>query len=268
MNTKIGIAILAVAGVGLAVALVALKHQAEKQQKDSTSTILEFSKQITELTAHIEDLDQKNLILSNNLATTRQTSLTLSNQLSEQLTETAGTLAATTTSLQGAQQQITNLNERISSLDESNADLEAQNQALDQRASLLSNTIAAMDTQISLTRAKLATSETNNAFLDGELKRQIAERAELQRKFDDLAVVRTQLRKLRDDQLIARRLEWMREGIDPTKPMKGGQLLMMRSPPANPAAHAAGTPLYNLNVEVGSDGSVHVIPPLTNAPAH
>jgi uncharacterized protein involved in exopolysaccharide biosynthesis len=154
-------------------------------------------------------------------------------------------------------------------LDQRNSDLEAQNQALDQRANLLSNTIAALDTQINLTRAKLANSETNNAFLDAELKRQIAERAELQRKFDDLAVVRTQLRKLRDDQLIAQRLEWMREGTDPTKPMKGGQLLMMRSPPAgNPAAPAAGSPLFNLNVEVGSDGSVHVIPPPTNAPAH
>jgi len=268
MNTKTGIAILAVACIGLAVALVVFKHQADAQQTASANTIGEFSNQITEATARIEDLDQRNLILSNNLATTRQTSLTVSNQLSEQLTETAGTLAATAASLQGAQQQISNLNERVSSLDESNADLEAQNQALDQRASLLSKTIADMDAQISLTRAKLATSETNNAFLDAELKRQIAERDELQRKFDDLTVVRTQLRKLQSELLISRRLEWMREGTDPTKPMKGGQLLMMRSPPVNPAAPAAGAPLYNLNVEVGSDGSVHVIPPLTNAPAH
>ena len=257
MNTKIAVAILAVACLGFAVALVALKHQADAQQAANTGTINEFSNQIVKNNISIEDLNQANLNLRSDLATNREMSLALSNHL----VETVGTLAGTASSLQGAQQQITNLNVRIT-------DLEAQNQVLDQRASLLSNTIAAMDTQISLTRAKLATSETNNAFLDGELKRQIAERAELQRKFDDLAVVRTQLRKLRDDQLIARRLEWMREGTDPTKPLKGGQLLMMRSPPANPAAPAAGTPLYNLNVEVGSDGSVHVIPPLTNAPAH
>jgi hypothetical protein len=43
---------------------------------------------------------------------------------------------------------------------------------------------------------------------------------------------------------------------------------MQRSPPVTQAAPAAGSPSYNLNVEVGSDGSVHVIPPLTNAPAH
>jgi phage-related tail protein len=185
----------------------------------------------------------------------------MSLMLSNQLAEAAGTLATTTVSLQNAQQQITNLNERIS-------DLAAQNQVLDQRASSLSNTIAALDTQIAFTQMKLAASETNNAFLDSELKRQIAQRAELEHKFNDLAEVRAQVRKLRDDLLIARRLAWMRAGIDPTKPLKGGQLLMQRPPPATNAAPAAGSQLYNLNVEVGSDGSVHVIPPLTNAPSH
>jgi chromosome segregation ATPase len=264
MKTKIGLAILAVACVGLAVALAVLKHHAEDQQKASAATILELSNQIFEAGITIEDMSQKNLALNKDLAANRQESLVLSNlslSLSNQLAETAGTLASTAASLQSARQQITNLNGRIS-------DLEAQNQVLDQRASSLSNTIASLDTQITLTQMKLATSETNNAFLDGELKRQIAQKAELERKFSDLDEVRAQVRKLRDDLLIARRLEWMREGIDPTKQPKGGQLLMQRSPPATNAASATRSPSYNLNVEVGSDGSVHVIPPLTNAPSH
>jgi chromosome segregation ATPase len=268
MNTKIGIAILAVACAGLAVALVVLKQQAEQQQTDSAAKIVDFSNQITEANAHVRDLDQANLTLRNDLATNRQAALALSNQLSAQLSavsaqlsETAGTLATTTVSLEGAQQQITNLNGRIS-------DLEAQNQALDQRASSLSNTIASLDAQIALTQMKLATSETNNAFLDSELKQQIAQRAELERKFNDLVVVRTQVRKLRDELIAAQRLEWMRQGIDPANPLKGGQLLMQHAPPVNPAAPAAGSPAYNLNVEVGSDGTVHVLPPPTNAPAH
>src|ERR1035437_555875 len=131
MNTKIGIAILAVACFGLAVALVVLKHHADAQQTDSANTISEFSNQIVKANIHIEDLSQVNLTLNNDFATNRQTSLALSNQLAE----TAGTLASTTVSLQGAQQQITNLNTHIT-------DLEAQNQVLDQRASSLSNTIA------------------------------------------------------------------------------------------------------------------------------
>jgi predicted nucleic acid-binding Zn-ribbon protein len=256
MNTKTGIALLAVACCGLVVALVALKHQADTQQAADASTIGDFSNQIVSAKLHIEDLNQANLNLNNDLATNRQVSLALSNQLAE----TAGALAATTASLQGAQQRITNLNDRV-------ADLEAQNQVLDQRANSLSNTIAALDTQIALTQMKLAASQTNNAFLEAQLNQQIAQRKALEAKFNDLAEVRAQVRKLRNDLLIARRLEWMREGIDPTKPMKGGQLLMMRPKPAAATPAAAGSSPYNLNVEVGSDGSVRVIPPLTNAPA-
>ena len=256
MNTKIGIAILAVACFGFAIAVVVVKHQADAQQAESASTISDFSNQIVKANVSIEDLNQANLNLSNDLATNREMSLALSNQL----VEAAGALASTTVSLQSAQQQVTNLNERI-------ADLESQNQVLDQRASSLSNTIAALDTQITETQMKLASSETNNAFLDSELKRQIAQKAELERKFNDLAEVRTQVRKLRDDMIIERRLAWMRAGIDPTKPLKGGQLLMQRAPATN-AVPVASLPSYNLNVEVGSDGSVHVIPPLTNAPSH
>jgi predicted RNase H-like nuclease (RuvC/YqgF family) len=257
MNTKIGITILAVACFGFAVALVVIKHQADAQQAASASTILDFSNQIVKATVSIEDLNQANQTLSSDLATNREMSLELSNHLAQAVS----TLATTTTSLETAQQQITNLNGRV-------MDLESQNQALDQRATTLSNTIASMDTQIAETQRKLATSETNNAFLDNELKLQIAQRAELQRKFDDLAQVRAQVRKLRNDMLIAQRLEWMREGIDPTKPMKGGQLLMQRPPSTTTASPATTAPLNSLNVEVGSDGSIHVIPPPTNAPAH
>ncbi len=256
MNTKIGIAILAVVCVGLAVALVVLKHQSDIQQQESSSTISDFSNQIVKANVSIEDLNQANLNLTSDLATNRQ----MSQELSNKLVETIGTLATTTASLQGAQEEITNLNEHI-------ADLEAQNQVLDQRASSLSNTIASLDTQINFTQMKLAASETNNTFLDDELKQQVAQKAELERKFNDLDEVRAQVRKLRDDLLAARRLEWMREGIDPNKQVKGGQLLMQRSPSAANAASAGGSSQYNLNVEVGSDGSVHVIPPLTNAAA-
>jgi len=254
MNSKIGIAILAVVCVGFAVALVVLKHQADVQQRDNASTILDFSNQIVKANVSIEDLNQANLNLASDLATNREVSLALSNQL----VETVGTLATTTASLQSAQEEITNLNEHI-------ADLEAQNQVLDQRASSLSNTIASLDTQITFTQMKLAASETNNTFLDSELKQQVEQKAELERKFNDLDEVRAQVRKLRDDLLAARRLEWMREGIDPNKQIKGGQLLMQRPPSATNSSSAGGSSQYNLNVEVGSDGSVHVIPPLTNS---
>lgn len=256
MNAKIGVAILVVACLGFAAGLVVLKHQAEAQQARNVSTILDFSNQIAKASANIEDLSQANLKLSSDLATNRLVAQEFSNRLAE----TSGTLANTEASLNQAQQQITNLNDHI-------VNLEAENETLDQRANALSNTIAGLDTQIAETRKKLATSETNNAFLDAQLKRQIAQRAGLERQFSDLKTVRAQLHKLQYEMIAARNLKWMREGLNPSKPMKGATLLMQRSLPVPQTGPPTPAPAYNLNVEVGSDGSVHVIPPLTAAPA-
>jgi predicted nuclease with TOPRIM domain len=267
MKIKLGIAILVAACIGLVVALVVMKHQADKQQKDSSSTILDFSNQLVDVRQHLDDANQVNITLNNVLATNREISTELSNSLAQSVSALAGTTAL----LQTAQEQITNLNEHLS-------DLEAQNQVLDQRVAALTNDIASLDTQITLTQAKLLTSETNNGFLEGELKRQVAEKDELQHKFNDLDDVRTQVKKLKTDLIVARRLEWMREGIDPSKIMKGGEILMQRTaPPADntaPNRPVSGDKIppplgtnFDLNVEINADGSVHVIPPLTNAPA-
>jgi hypothetical protein len=67
---------------------------------------------------------------------------------------------------------------------------------------------------------------------------------------------------LRDDLIVTRRLQWMREGSDPGSQPKGAQLLMQRTVSA-----PAQSPHYDLNVEVGSDGSIHVIPLPASAPA-
>jgi chromosome segregation ATPase len=251
MKIKIGIIILAAICIGLGIALIATKNQIDDQRKSDADKIFDFSNQVVAASANLDELRQVNLMLTNDLAVSREQTLTLSNNF----TETASALTDTKASLQTAQDQITNLDGRIS-------DLEAQNQVLDQRAAALTNNIAALNVEIADTQAKLANSETNNEFLTTELQRRMAEKAELERKFNDLDEVRGQVKKLRDELFVARHLQWMREGTDPGLQQKGAQLLMQHNPPA-PAAH----PHYDLNVEVGSDGSVHVIPPATNSPA-
>jgi DNA repair exonuclease SbcCD ATPase subunit len=265
MKMKIGVAILAAVCVVLVIALVVLKNRANDEQNKAADAIVDLSNQVTAVNITLNDYRQANLMVSNDLAASRQEALTLSNNL----VATSGALTETKASLQSAQDLLTNLNARV-------ADLEAQNQALDQRAADLTNTITSLNSQITFTQMKLVASETNNAFLEDELKRQVAQKMELQHKFDDLNTVRTQVKKLRDDALTARRLEWMRQGIDPAKITKGGEVLMQRTAPqpagaapANAASTAAPVraPHYDLNVEVGSDGSVHVIPALPAAPA-
>jgi chromosome segregation ATPase len=192
-------------------------------------------------------------MLTNDLATSRQTVEDVSNNLEQ----TSSALADTKVALQGADDQITNLNSRIT-------DLEAQNKTLDDRATALAGTIQTLDSQIAATQSQLATSETNNTFLTAELQKQMAQRAELEHKFNDLDIVRAQVKKLRDEMFVSRRLQWMSNGTSPDTQPKGAQLLMQRS--TNTAS--AHPSQYDLNVEVGSDGSIHVIPPATNSPAH
>jgi cell division protein FtsB len=246
MRTQLGIIILVVVCVGMAVVLMTEKKRADTQQKKDVNTILEFSNQLVTADLNLDDLHQVNLVLTNDLAATRQTLTMLSNQY----VTTSVSLSKTTAALKTAQDQI--------------ADLEAQNQALDQRVSEMTNTISDLSTQIAETQMKLVESETNDAFLEGELKRQVAEKAELERKFNNLSQVRAQVRKLRDDLLVAQRLKWMRDGTDPGQQRKGAQLLMARGPVTN---RLVGPAHYDLNVEVSSDGSVQVVPAMTNAPA-
>jgi chromosome segregation ATPase len=246
MRTQLGIVILVVVCVGMVVALMTEKSRADKQQKQNVDTILDFSNQLTTASANLDELRQVNLMLTNDLDATRQTLTILSNQY----VTTSASLSKTTAALKTAQDQIT--------------DLQAQNQALDQQVAEMTNTISNLSTQITETQMKLVESETNDAFLEGELKRQVAERAELERKFNNLSQVRAQVRKLRDDLLIAQRLKWMRDGTDPSQQRKGAQLLMARGSATN---RVVGPAHYDLNVEVSSDGSVQVVPAMTNAPA-
>jgi chromosome segregation ATPase len=254
MKTKMAIVILAVVCAGLAVALIAVKKTASAQLKTNADAILESSNRLMAANVQVNDLQEVNLVLTNNFIASQRQIAALSNSLHE----ASSTLASAKATLQGDQDQITNLNGRI-------ADLEAQNKGLDDRAAALTNTIAALNGQIADTERKLADSETNNVFLEKELQQQIAQRAELERKFDDLNEVRAQVKKLRDELFVARRLQWMHNGVTD---QKGAQLLVQPRTAASVAAAAAAVkppPHYDLNVEVGSDGSVHVIPPLTNA---
>ena len=258
MKIKMAIVILIVVCAGLAVALIAAKLTTNEELKNTQAATLGLSNQLVTVNVQINDLQQVNLALTNSFMANQRQLTALSNNL----TRASTALASAKASLQGAQDQIANLNGRVT-------DLETQNRALDDRALELSNTIGSLNAQIADTERKLAESETNNVFLERELQRQIAQRAELERKFDDINAVRAQVRKLREEAFVARRLQLMRSGVTD---QKGAELLVQPRSAASVAAVAAArdTSHYDLNVEVGSDGSVHVIPPLgsgvTNAP--
>ena len=142
MKTKTGIIVLVVVAVGLLIALFATKKQADDQHVKDATAILEFSNQLDTANINLNDQRQVNLMLTNDLASTRQALESASNNL----VQTSGELAGAKTEIESDMNQITNLNGRI-------GDLETQNKALDDRATMLSNNIVVLDAKIAATRA-------------------------------------------------------------------------------------------------------------------
>lgn len=262
MKNLIGIIILAVICVGLAVVLITTKKQATETKRIDTETILYTSNQWEKTRADLEEHKQVNQTLEKEVETRKQQFGELTNKYTDvatKYTDTAATLAKTEQSLKATQDEVAKRDAKI-------VELEAQSQSYEQQAIDFRVALTNLTTQIADTQRKLSASEGDKAFLEKELKRLMTEKAELERQFNDLTVLRAQVSKLKEELSIARRLEWIRKGLFATTDQKGAQHLLQRGPGA-PVADESRTNRYDLNVEVNADGSVRVIPPLTNNPA-
>ena len=263
MKIKIAIIVLVLALVALAIALFATKQQSVDLHTADVASIVNFSNQLVDASAQLTELRQVNVDLTNDLSFTRQ-QLTVAQehieQLSNNLISVEVTLENTSALLAIAQNQITNLHVKMT-------DLEWHNRTLEQNAQELTNTIAQLNATITETERRLFTETKNRAYLEKELQKQMALRTELEAKFNNLVEVRAQVRKLRDELIISNRIAAMK---DPATGKKGATLLMLPSLGQSSALTATNAvtgkktsaPDYNLNVEVGNDGSVKVIPPL------
>jgi len=262
MKNRIGVLVLVLVLVcaGLGIALIAIKRQAADEQVRLTEKNVDLSNSLVRTNEALELQKQVNAALESDRDKRMKEAAALTNRYVESLAtlaQVSNNLVKTEVALKASQEETAKRDVKI-------ADLEAQNQTLDKQAVDLSTAITNLTTQIEDTKRKLATSEGEKGFLDKELKRLMAEKAELERQFNDLAVLRAQVSKLKDELSVARRLEWIRQGLFAATDQKGAQKLMQGTAPA-PAK--APKPAYDLNVEISSDGSIKVIPPLTNRPA-
>ncbi|HOX56504.1 MAG TPA: hypothetical protein P5205_06530 [Candidatus Paceibacterota bacterium] len=262
MKNRIGIIvlILVLVCVGLGIALIAIKKQATEQQRELTDKNGALSNSLVQAHDELDRTRQANALLESDREQRRKEFEALTNNY----TRVLGSLAQVSNSLVNTEVALKTSQEETAKRDAKIADLEAQNQALDKQAVDLSTAITNLTQQIEETRRKLATSEGEKGFLEKELKRLMAEKSELERQFNDLTVLRAQVSKLKEELSVARRLEWIRQGLFASTEQKGAQKLM-RTTALTPAKTPKAT--YDLNVEVSADGSVKVIPPLTNRPA-
>jgi chromosome segregation ATPase len=260
MRIKIAMLVFAVIAIALAVVLWVTRQKATEQHTQDVETIWNHSNAWQQTQIKLDEEKQVTATLNRELDTQKRVYAELSNSFSQ----TAGKLASTESSLSATAASLKTAEETIARRDARIAELETQKSELDRQAVDLSTAITNLTTQIEDTRRRLAASEGDKAFLEKELKRLMAEKAELERQFNDLVVLRAQVAKLREELNISRRIEWIRKGLFPAGEQKGATLLMQgANAPQKPTKPQES---YDLNVEVSADGSVRVIPPLTNAP--
>jgi chromosome segregation ATPase len=235
----------------LSAGLYASHTKAQKKDTERVAEITTISNQFVSAKEQLEEQKQVNASLESNLGVRSEELKKLSNVV----TQTSQTLARTEAEAKKAQEQF---QKEMAARDARISELEGQRDDLTKRMTDLNTSIGTLETQIAATQKKLETSEGDRAYLIKELKRMQQEKMDLERQFNDLAMLRDQVRKLKDELSISRRLEWIRRGFYGT--------------PA--AAKKLEQPLsstnknFNLDVELKQgDKSVKVNPPATNAPA-
>ena len=261
MRSKIAVIALATIFILLVVALLITKKQGYEEHVKDASSISVFSNQVVDADQHYNSLSQLNHLLTQALDMKRHQTLEISNELFD----SNAILIDQKSSIERALYQTVAISNQITTLYGHVFELQSRNDILNRSTVELSSVITKLEEQNDNTQNKLSISETNDGFIQAELQNQLAEKAELKRKFNDLDEVRAQVRKLKDELFVTRRLQLERYD-NGTK--KGGALLIQRTPLSKEGPKPA--PSYDLNVEVGSDGSVKVIPPLgaTNSAAH
>ena len=138
-----------------------------------------------------------------------------------------------------------------------------KNQDYDTQIKDLNSQIVSKDQEIDVIEQRLNASEADREYLLKQRDKLIAEKAELEKQFQDIAVLREKVLKLQGELMASRKLEWIRRGLYGGARQKGGSKLMSmsrRKPKEEPTNNA------DLNVEIRRDGTVKIAPNATNTP--
>jgi chromosome segregation ATPase len=252
MKDKAPIITLIIVAIGLGVALIVVSNTAKEEKEQAGNTIKTLSNNVNSVQATLEEQQSVNRALETNLATT---TAEYSNKLAAREAQLAGTQADLAKAQTEAKAQAEAAAAEVAERDKKISDLENQNEGLDKESADLRGSISNLERQIDVTKKKLAASEGDRTALIKELKELQAKKDDLEKKFNDLAVLKEQVRKLKEELSIARRLDWIRRGIYETFNQKGAERLLH---PAQPQPQKTNAPLQ---VEIRESGGVKILAP-------
>jgi len=251
---KAAIVFLILASLGLGVGLMMRHRQAVKVEQQKNDKIEVLSKDLNEEKNKRDEQEKIAMYLQTNLVMKTEELSGASNNLAKLNADLIRTQKEMQDAAAAAKAEIERRDAQISQLT-------TQTNVLTQQMDDLTASIGKLGKQIAMTESKLAASEGDREFLLKELKRLQVEKADLEKQFNDLSALRTQVAKLKEELSISRRLEWIRMGIYGAQDKKGAERLM-----ASPSTPAKSNN-FNLDVELKQDGGAQVVPPPPAAPA-
>ena len=272
MKVLAGVLVVVVAALVWAIfALNDSRRVVTSLQQSNEVVILDFSNRLALTRRELDEQKKVNLSLETNLTDRTRNLENLRVEIAALNTD----LAKSRAEFRTAKAEVQTAQDEIAKRDTQIATLEGRNVDLTKQMGELQTSIADLEGKINETERRLATSEGNRQELQRELKRLQDEKISLEKQLNDLAYLRDQVRKLKDELNVARRLDWIRRGIYSTQPVRKGAEVLNETkfgsaPSAPSTSTAAPVPgkVPSLDVELKRSGEVSVRSgAATNAPA-
>jgi septal ring factor EnvC (AmiA/AmiB activator) len=256
MKEKAPVIVLIIVAAGLAVGLVVVNNKARQEKQDLSYALSVQSNTVVTIKTTLAEQEAVNQTLETNLAQTR---FDYSNKLTLSDANLRNTQGALEKAQAEAKAQADSDAAELAKRDKKISDLQNQNQDMDKQSVEMRDHIAGLENQIADTKDRLSKSEGDRAVLVKELKRLQAEKVVWEARFNDLAALKAQVKKLREDIALAKNLDWIRRGIYETFNEKGGERLI--HPPVSYPAVSNLT----VNVELHQNGETKISNPIPSA---
>ncbi len=220
------------------------------------------SNMVNELYSRLAEQDLANSNLQSTLnATVNETRRKASNDIASIQATLSNAYANLDKSRSDAKAAADKVDADLADKDKQLAQLQAQNAYLNAESTNLFGAMTNFQAQADAARNKLATTERDNKLLMSEYNLAETKREELQKKFNDVAALKAQLKSVQETIVIARRVDWIERGLYEANDRKGDQVLINPRAPASPATNVA------LSVDLHQNGAVRINSAApTNAP--
>jgi chromosome segregation ATPase len=192
-----------IACVVLAIALYMTKQGDATQHETDAGAITDFSNRLDTAQLDLATCRGSLILSSNSLGESQSAVLTFSNRLAEVETSIALDL-----------EQITNLNQHVAALQAENQTLAKHDADLTNQLASLTGKMATAQTNLVQTNQDLVQARKDYALLENRLRRDVAERIVMERKFNNPVALQNQLQNLKENPVETISLDRIYTGLD------------------------------------------------------